>query len=175
MTSRRVFMLSALAGLSACSMPGTPIPLDGGTRPQRYDFPDAATVMFRMLDGVNSLRSARGLRALQYSAELNAAAVTHSRDMAIQDRPWHFGSDGSSPFERVRRVGYRGELIGEAIAETFDTELETLTSWMQDPGTRSVILDPNASEMGFGWVQQASGRIWWTMVIGRGAGGAAAA
>ena len=90
--------------------------------------------------------------------------------MSIQNRPWHFGSDGSSPIDRVRRVGYSGRLIGEAISETYESELETLKAWMQQPNIRDVILDPSAREMGFDWYQENSGKLWWTLVMGAPAG-----
>ena len=46
--------------------------------------------------------------------------------MLRQNRPWHFGSDGSSPLERIKRAGYTGKLLGENISESFETELQTL-------------------------------------------------
>ena len=119
-----------------------------------------------MLDSVNAFRGAAGAKPVVLDAQLNAAAATHSRDMAIQNRPWHFGSDGSSPIDRLNRVGYRGRLIGEAISETYETELQTLQAWMQEDGTREVILDPQAGQMGFSWHQESNGKIWWTLVMG---------
>ena len=101
------------------------------------------------------------------NAELTAAAATHSRDMSVQNRPWHFGSDGSSPLVRVQRVGYTGKLLGELISETYETELETLAAWANQPDTRAIILDASANEMGFAWFQEPSGKIWWTLVTGR--------
>lgn len=103
---------------------------------------------------------------MQLNAQLTAAAATHSRDMANQNRPWHFGSDGSSPIDRVQRVGYPGHLIGENISETYETEMETLSAWMDQDDTRRVILDPRATDMGFAWYQDNLGKIWWTMVLG---------
>ena len=120
-----------------------------------------------MLDGVNALRQARGSVPVKLSSELNAAAKTHARDMSIQNRPWHFGSDGSSPLDRVQRVGYQGRLIGENISETYETELQTLSAWMETAETREVILDPRARDMGFAWFQEPSGKIWWTLVVGQ--------
>lgn len=119
-----------------------------------------------MLDSVNALRAEAGVPQLQYNSALNAAAATHSRDMSVQNRPWHFGSDGSSPVDRVRRVGYSGELKGEAISETYETELQTLAAWMDDPATRGVILSPEARDMGFSWFQENNGKIWWTLITG---------
>lgn len=131
-----------------------------------YKIRNPEKVQFRMLDSVNALRSAAGYNPLELNAQLNAAAATHSRDMAIQNRPWHFGSDGSSPLDRVARTGYPGSVQGEAISETYENELQTLTAWMEDPGTRSVIMDPKAVNMGFSFFQEENGKIWWTLVTG---------
>ena len=123
-------------------------------------------ISFRLLDSVNTLRGAKALPPLSFNAQLNAAAATHSRDMSVQNRPWHFGSDGSSPLVRVQRSGYTGRLVGELISETYETELETLSTWMANPDTRAIIMDPSARVMGFAWFQEESGKIWWTMVTG---------
>ena len=127
---------------------------------------DPATIQFRALDSVNTLRGAKGLQPVQLNAELNAAAATHARDMAVQNRPWHFGSDGSSPIDRAQRVGYGGKMLGELISETYQSERETLSDWMADPDTRRLIMDPKATEMGFAFFQEPSGKIWWTMLTG---------
>ena len=63
-------------------------------------------------------------------------------------------------------MGYTGGLVGEVISETYETELETLTAWMDSPDTRRIILAPEARNMGFSWHQESNGKIWWTMVLG---------
>ncbi len=162
-------LCAALIGLSACSTPEPQFGPDGRPLPQIYRISsgDEAEVQFRMLDAVNALRQVRGAAPLRLNAELNAAAETHSRDMSLQNRPWHFGSDGSSPLDRVARVGYPGQLLGENISETYETELETLSAWMETPETREVILDQRARDLGFAWFQEPSGKIWWTLVTGQ--------
>ena len=86
--------------------------------------------------------------------------------MSIQNRPWHFGSDGSSPLDRVARVGYETVFLGETISETYESEITTLTAWINNENTRDVILDPRANELGFAWYQERNGKIWWAMVLG---------
>lgn len=160
----------AAAALAAC----TPVPdapardADGRTVTKVYRIRngDVGKLQFRMLDSVNALRSASGSSGVELNAQLNAAAATHARDMSVQNRPWHFGSDGSSPIDRVRRVGYTGRLVGENISESFETELETLAAWMEQPDTRRTILSADASDMGFSWFQEPNGKIWWVMVMG---------
>lgn len=163
-----VLLMSAMLLLSACAAPPT-YGTDGQPLPRVYKIRsgDTAKIQFRMLDSVNSLRQASGAAPVQLNAKLNAAAATHSRDMSIQNRPWHFGSDGSSPIDRIARVGYSGQLVGETISETFETELETLAAWMDRPESREVILAPDARNMGFSWLQENNGKIWWTLVMGK--------
>lgn len=164
------FLTSVALGLAACAPPPVPPQMgaDGRPLPQLYRISsgDTREIRFRMLDAVNSLREAVGAGQVVLDGKLTAAAATHARDMSVQERPWHFGSDGSSPLDRVQRVGYEGAFVGETISETYETELETLAAWMEDDITRRVILSPEARKMGFAWHQDPSGKIWWTMTLG---------
>lgn len=162
-------LIATIVALSACApAPPRTLGTDGQPLPEVYKIRerDKADIQFRMLDSVNTLRSAAGQAPVELNSELNAAAETHARDMSIQNRPWHFGSDGSSPIDRVRRVGFPGTLVGETISETYETELETLGAWMEKPDTRRIILSPDADSMGFSWFQERNGKLWWTMVMG---------
>ena len=169
MNRRMILMFGGMAVLAACGTSGAPqTDSSGKPLPQVYKInaDTGAKIPFRLLDSVNTLRGAKGLTPLAFNAALDAAAATHSRDMSVQNRTWHFGSDGSSPLARVQRVGYTGRLVGELISETYDTELETLSAWMAQPDTRDVIMDPTARDLGFAWYQEPNGKIWWTMVTG---------
>ena len=166
---RALGMILALGlGLAACSPAPTVIGPDGRPAPGVYKISKFGEnkITYRMLDSINELRAASGSPALQLNAQLNAAAATHSRDMHVQNRPWHFGSDGSSPIDRVRRVGYSGHFLGETISESYETELETLTAWLSQDDTRAIILDPRATELGFAWYQEQNGKLWWCLTTG---------
>lgn len=166
---RSFLLLSATAlALSACAPPPPTIGPDGKPLPRAYDLSRVAVgdIDYRVLDSVNTLRAAKGLQPLQLNAELNAASATHARDISVQNRAWHFGSDGSSPVIRAQRAGYAGRVLGEAISETYETELETLAAWMDEEGTRDVILNPAARDMGFAWHQDPSSKIWWVLMTG---------
>jgi uncharacterized protein YkwD len=161
-------LLALTVVLAACAPPPPQLGADGRPLPRAYRINerDTGKIQFRMLDAVNSLRAASGRAAVELNPQLNAAAATHSQDMARQNRPWHFGSDGSSPIDRIARVGYPGTLVGETISETYESELETLAAWMEQPDTRRVIMSAEARNMGFAWTQENNGKIWWTMVMG---------
>ena len=169
MLRRQVLIGLSLTALGACASGSSAlIGPDGLPLPQVYKITPADTdnIQFRMLDGINTLRQAAGAPPVDLDAQLTAAAATHSRDMAAQNRPWLFGSDGSSPLDRARRAGFQGQTVGENISESYETELETLAAWMGQADTRNVILDPKARKMGFAWYQEPAGKLWWTLNMG---------
>ncbi len=165
-------LVSVLA-LTACQKPGPQLGPDGQPLPVAYKITnrEAAQIPGRVLGQINLLRANVAAPTMIQNPMLDAAAKAHARDMAAQNRAWHFGSDGSSPLDRVRRQGFQGELIGEDISETYENELTTLNAWMQSRDTRDIIMDPRATAMGIGWYQEPSGKVWWVLVTG----GAAAA
>lgn len=168
---KRALVLVATLGLSlaACDT-AAPVRMgpDGKPLPTARMIPafEKDKITYRMLDSINELRSAAGAQPVELNPQLTAAAATHARDMSVQNRPWHFGSDGSSPIDRAVRAGYTGPMLGENISETFETELETLAAWTQQKDTRDVILDRRARNLGFAWYQEPNGKIWWAMLMG---------
>jgi hypothetical protein len=44
-------------------------------------------------------------------------------------------------------------------------DFNTLDVWMTIPLSASIILDPNATQMGIAWHQDANGKIWWVQLI----------
>ena len=167
---RALVLVAALGlGLAACATsPAITLGPDGKPMPTARQISafEKNKITYRILDSINELRAAAGAPAVQLNSQLTAAAATHSRDMSLQNRPWHFGSDGSSPIDRVARTGYPSQMLGENISESFETELETLAAWMEQQDTRDVILDTRARNMGFAWYQEKSGKIWWTLLLG---------
>lgn len=123
-------------------------------------------VRLRHLDAVNTLRAEKGLSPVVYSAALNAAGETHARDMSVQRRSWHFGSDGTSPQDRAARAGYPGLIRGENISETYEHGVETLQGWLNDRDARRLILDPKATTLGLSWYQESDGKLWWVQMFG---------
>lgn len=169
MTKPLFSVLAAVALLAACAEPAAQrMGPDGRPVPSVYRISagDVERVQVRMRDSINTVRTQQGLAPVELNAQLTSAAATHARDMAVQGRPWHFGSDGSSPIDRVQRVGYSGHFLGELISETFETELETLTAWLEQRETRTVLLDRRMQEIGFAWHQESNGKLWWTLTTG---------
>lgn len=169
MTKLTLAAAIALMTLSACAFqPPAQLGPDGQPIPVAYRISsrDAAQIPDRVLTQINLLRTQQGMQPMTLSPALSAAAEAHARDMAAQNRAWHFGSDGSSPLERARRQGYAGHLLGENISETYENEISTLNAWMQTRDTRDILMDPAARELGVGWLQEPSNKIWWSVVVG---------
>ncbi len=161
--------ISILAGLAIFAIAGCSSSVDVTGSPgvvPKSELSDTAAVQFRHADAVNALRTSRGLRQVGFSQALNSAALTHARDMALQQRAWHFGSDRSNPQSRAVRAGYGGRILGENISESFDGDIETLQNWLGRSEAAQIILDPSATAIGFGWFQEPTGKIWWVQLIG---------
>lgn len=170
MLNLRILAVFATLALAACQPGGQPrLGPDGKPLPVAYTITprEANVIPSRVLDQVNMLRSSQGGMQMMINPQLTAAAVAHARDMSAQNRAWHFGSDGSSPLDRIQRQGYMGGLVGENISETYENDIATLNAWMQTRDTRDIIMDPQATQMGIGWYQEPSGKIWWTMLTAR--------
>lgn len=170
MMNFKVVATLSLIALAACQprMLPTQVAPDGQSLPVAYriDQSESQVIPQRVLQQVNTLRANVAAPPMTLNPQLSAAAAAHSRDMAAQNRSWHWGSDGSSPMERARRAGYFGTLVGENISETYENDVQTLNAWMATRDTRDVIMDPSATNLGIAWYQEQSGKVWWTLLTG---------
>lgn len=159
-------LFSAMLALSACGeLPSTTY--DGNGDSGNISRFDSGAIRLRHMDSINAMRVERGMQPLQLSAQLNAAADTHARDMAAQQRAWDFGSDRSDPQTRADRAGFSGIVRGENVAETFKGEFLVLQTWLDSPPSRASILDARATHLGYGWYQESDGKLWWVQMMGR--------
>jgi uncharacterized protein YkwD len=117
---------------------------------------------------INSYRATKGLKPLKLNAALTDAAKAHSRDLAKWDRISHFGSDGSNPWDRVKRTGYNARLAAENVGTGQASLEEVFKGWQESPGHNKNLLLADASEMGIALVQdpKTEFRTFWTLVIG---------
>ena len=106
---------------------------------------------------VNGERADRGLAALSVNAKLDGVATAYARDLVEGSYFSHTGRDGSSSLERVRRSGYltagAGYVVGENLAwgtGVLATPAAITRAWMNSPGHRQNILNPDYRELGIG-------------------------
>jgi uncharacterized protein YkwD len=117
---------------------------------------------------INEYRSEKGLKPLVLNAELTAAAKSHSKDLAKWDRISHYGSDGSNPWDRVKRTGYRARLAAENVGTGQIDFQEVMRGWKASAGHNKNLLLADATHMGIALVQDPKSefRSFWTLVIG---------
>jgi uncharacterized protein YkwD len=111
----------------------------------------------------NQVRAKYGLRPLRSNCQLYSAAQNHTVDMVNQRKMSHTGSDGSNVGTRVKRSGYQYSSIAENVAQGQRSPSQVVNSWMDSPGHRQNILNPNYTEIGVGYANN-----YWTQVFGRG-------
>jgi uncharacterized protein YkwD len=107
--------------------------------------------------------------ALQGSALLDRSADIEARDMAQHHFFDHTGSDGSSPGDRAKRVGYQWRAVGENIALGPETAREVVDGWLASPGHCENIMDGSFTEMGIASELSAGlhGELYWSQTFGR--------
>jgi len=119
-------------------------------------------------DLINQYRAEKGLKPLRLNAALTDAAKEHSRDLAKWDRISHYGSDGSNPWDRVKRTGYKPRLAAENVGTGQVSFDEVLKGWKESPGHNKNLLLGDGREMGLALVQdpKTEFKSFWTLVIG---------
>ena len=116
---------------------------------------------------INTYRKQKGLKPLKLNAELTAAAKSHSRDLAKWDRISHYGSDGSNPWDRVKRTGFQARLAAENVGTGQIDFQEVLRGWEESPGHNKNLLLADATHMGIALVQdpKTEFKSFWTLVV----------
>lgn len=158
----RLLAIAAFASaVVSCVAPrSTPLPSAPAART------DAVTdLSAQLVKAHNARRAKAGLPPLFPNALLQASATGHARDMADRRKMTHRGSDGSSPFDRIDRQGYRYRSAGENVAYGFDDVDSVMAGWMKSPGHRRNILG-HYSEIGVGRAIAKDGASYWCVTFG---------
>jgi uncharacterized protein YkwD len=122
-----------------------------------------------VVDLTNQTRAQYGLPALQVSNQLVTAAAIHSRDMAQLNVLDHDLPGVAQPTlqSRAEAVGYSYSWLGENIAWNYPDARSVLTGWMNSPGHRANILNPNYTQIGVGIAWNSLGQPYYTQEFGR--------
>ena len=119
----------------------------------------------------NQFRQDNGLNDLTFDPQLATAAQSHSENMALQDFFSHTGADGSSIGDRVDATGYNFSTAGENIAAGQSTPASVVEGWINSPGHRANLLNPDFTEIGVGYalLENDTGDVnythYWTQVF----------
>jgi uncharacterized protein YkwD len=109
----------------------------------------------------NQQRAAVGCKPLTASSKLTTAAQAHSADMAKNNYFTHDSQDGTSPFDRIKALGYNFRAAAENIAYGQGTAASVMDAWMNSPGHKANILNCTYTQIGIGYALR-SGTPYWT-------------
>lgn len=117
---------------------------------------------------INEYRRQHGLKPLTFDVRLTEAARGHSRDLAKWDRISHYGSDGSNPWDRVKRTGYPARIAAENVGTGQSSFKEVLQGWKDSPGHNKNLLLKDAHHMGLALIKDPNTefKTFWTLVLG---------
>ncbi len=162
---RGVAAVVILSLASACSNPSTPDDLGpridaGGT------LSDAAA---DLRDLTNGERSRAGLSELRPSDRLIRAAQIQAEQVAAAGRLDHTVAGAQYPRleDRLEAAGYAWRNAGENLAFGQRGAADAMATWMNSPGHRANILNPDFTELGAGYIVDSNGRPYYVQVFGR--------
>ena len=115
----------------------------------------------RVFELTNEARRQYGLRELSWSDELAEVGRVHCMDMAAQSYFDHVAPDGTTPSQRVRNAGIRCLISAENIAAGQINPEMVVQSWLDSPGHRANILDPQLGKLGVAFFLGGDYGIYW--------------
>ncbi len=117
---------------------------------------------------INNYRKTKGLAPVSIDPLLTETAKRHSSDLAKHDRISHYGSDGSNPWDRVERSGYKPQLAAENVGTGQLTIKEVMQGWKDSPGHNKNLLLPDVKHIGVALVYDPKSeyKTFWTLVLG---------
>lgn len=135
---------------------------------------DLERVRAEMLARVNEVRRSAGLRPLQENAELDRAAQEHARDLLVRGYYRHQSLEGTLPGDRARTAGYPSSRVAENLHQDRYSVDQTLEDWLNSPGHRDNLLDPDCTDLGLGLalgeghgLDASAYRVIWVQELGR--------
>lgn len=114
---------------------------------------------------INKYRKEKGLNPVSIDAKLTRAASVHAKDLARWDRISHYGSDGSNPWDRVKRAGYNAKVAAENVGTGQTTFAEVLKGWQESPGHNRNLLMSDVVHVGLALehVPKAEFKTFWVI------------
>ena len=116
------------------------------------------TVAYRneVLRLINIERAKEGLSELTMaSVNLTAAAQRRANELAVKYDPNHLRPDGRKCFTVLPEYNVKYTCAGENIAGGQSSPVEVVNDWMNSPGHRANILNPNFHKIGIGYFYNA--------------------
>ena len=129
---------------------------------------EIGTLEQQCLDEVNRLRRMHGLSRLMFDDSLLEVARGYSRRMSDEHFFSHVDPDGLSVRERIERANIKWKALGENLAYAngyVNPVAASLHGWMESPGHRSNILDPDFQVSAVGVWIGTNGTVYFTEIF----------
>lgn len=128
---------------------------------------DTDTSKARIFELVNEARAAEGLGPVSENKILEAQAEQYACEMIV----WEFFAHenpvtGTTLGDRAREFGYNFAIIGENLAAGQRTAEQAMQDWLDSPGHRANILEPDFTELGVGIRLGGPYGIYWVQEFG---------
>jgi len=101
-----------------------------------------------IVDLANQARSEVNLAPLKLNAKLNVSAQGKAADMMAKQYFAHISPEGVEPWFWFDQAGYNYTYAGENLALGFETAEGVHKAWMNSPGHRDNIINPNYNDIG---------------------------
>ncbi len=105
-----------------------------------------------VINNINSIRKQNSLSELNVNPALQLAAYEKSVDMIVRNYFDHYAF-GLTPWMFIKNKGYDYSIAGENLAMGFSTSEGVVNAWMNSPGHRANILNPEYEDIGVGVVK----------------------
>jgi hypothetical protein len=100
-----------------------------------------------LFSAANAERTLRGLKPLRWDESLYRAADRHAQEMVKRETISHQFPNEPELATRVQQAGLRFSVVAENVAES-PSAVRIHDAWMQSPGHRANLLDPNVDAVG---------------------------
>jgi uncharacterized protein YkwD len=131
----------------------------------------------RVLELVNKARAVsrrcgdkpfNAARSLRWNAVLANVSREHAEDMAHYNYFSHNGRDGSTPAERVLRMGYKFRATGQNIAAGQSTPEDAVAGWIKSPPHCANLMNSAYTEMGVAFAVDRNSElgVYWAQDFG---------
>lgn len=122
---------------------------------------DCSTWQYEVLFLTNLERAKAGLPSLVWNQALAEVAEAHCADMSERGYFSHGTPEGITPFDRAKAAGIAFTAVAENIAAGQPDPESVMQGWMNSPGHRKNILDPELTELGVAFVRGGRYGIYW--------------
>lgn len=98
----------------------------------------------------NRVRQEHGLKNLIQKERLGNSAKAKSQDLNTQKYWAHDNPQGKTPWDFIHESGYKYNKAGENLARGYSDPETMFRAWLDSPGHRKNLLNPEYTEIGMG-------------------------